>query len=218
MAIDEYKRREFIKRSALGFGSRTLHLNAISAHAQSANVYMENWNKDTNLNWGLVFWSVWQNQPKISMTYPGRKIVHQASEEIADAMQLPRIWEHQKRNLILPEQGAKLIWSLEFATWSRLSSSAFPVWKRRIHTAAWPTRYDSCDQHGLQEHIDEKLLSARTTVLDQRIGEKCTDQSLGAACVKGSWKWRFRCWACEYFYSSKKEIFTISCPMNTLNW
>lgn len=49
--MDDYKRREFIKLSALGFASIALQLNSISAYAQSANAHFGKWNTDTNLNW-----------------------------------------------------------------------------------------------------------------------------------------------------------------------
>ncbi|MEM7549456.1 MAG: hypothetical protein AAF363_07275 [Bacteroidota bacterium] len=49
--MDDFKRREFMKLSALGFASVALQLNAISSYAQSANAYLGKWNKDTNLNW-----------------------------------------------------------------------------------------------------------------------------------------------------------------------
>ncbi|MEM7105371.1 MAG: hypothetical protein AAF502_19695 [Bacteroidota bacterium] len=49
--MDDFKRREFIKLSALGFAGIALQLNAISAYAQSANAHFGNWNNDTNLNW-----------------------------------------------------------------------------------------------------------------------------------------------------------------------
>jgi hypothetical protein len=49
--MDNYKRREFIKLSALGFAGVALQLHAISAYAQKANGYMGAWNGNTNLNW-----------------------------------------------------------------------------------------------------------------------------------------------------------------------
>ena len=49
--MDDFKRREFIKLSALGFASIALQLNSISAHAQSANAYFGKWNNNTALNW-----------------------------------------------------------------------------------------------------------------------------------------------------------------------
>ena len=49
--MDNYKRKEFIKLSALGFASIALHLNAISSYARSANGHLGNWNADTDLNW-----------------------------------------------------------------------------------------------------------------------------------------------------------------------
>ncbi|MGH1433480.1 MAG: hypothetical protein ACRBG0_03375 [Lewinella sp.] len=49
--MDDFKRREFIKLSALGFAGIALQLNSISSHAQSANAHFGKWNNDTNLNW-----------------------------------------------------------------------------------------------------------------------------------------------------------------------
>ena len=49
--MDDFKRREFIKLSALGFASIALQLNSISTYAQSANAHHGKWNKNTKLNW-----------------------------------------------------------------------------------------------------------------------------------------------------------------------
>jgi len=49
--MDDFKRREFIKLSALGFVSIAFQLNAISLYAQSANAHFGKWGIDTNLNW-----------------------------------------------------------------------------------------------------------------------------------------------------------------------
>ena len=49
--MDDFKRREFIKLSALGFATIALHLNSISTYAQSANAHLGKWNADTKLNW-----------------------------------------------------------------------------------------------------------------------------------------------------------------------
>lgn len=49
--MDDYKRREFIKLSALGFASIALQLNAISSYAQKANAHFGKWHVDTKLNW-----------------------------------------------------------------------------------------------------------------------------------------------------------------------
>ena len=49
--MNDFKRREFIKLSALGFASIALQLNSISLYAQSANAYLGKWNTDTKLNW-----------------------------------------------------------------------------------------------------------------------------------------------------------------------
>lgn len=49
--MDEFKRREFVKLSALGFATIALHLNSISTYAQSANAHHGKWNKNTKLNW-----------------------------------------------------------------------------------------------------------------------------------------------------------------------
>jgi len=52
--MDDFKRREFIKLSALGFASIALQLNAISTYAQQANGYFGKWNADTKLNWDAL--------------------------------------------------------------------------------------------------------------------------------------------------------------------
>lgn len=49
--MDDFKRREFIKLSALGFAGIALQLNSISAYAQKANGHIGKWNLDTELNW-----------------------------------------------------------------------------------------------------------------------------------------------------------------------
>ncbi len=49
--MDDFKRREFIKLSAIGFASIALQLNSISSYAQSANAHFGKWYKDTSLNW-----------------------------------------------------------------------------------------------------------------------------------------------------------------------
>ncbi len=49
--MDDFKRREFIKLSAIGFASIALQLNSISSYAQSANAHFGKWNSDTKLNW-----------------------------------------------------------------------------------------------------------------------------------------------------------------------
>ncbi|NRB50245.1 MAG: hypothetical protein HRU41_21385 [Saprospiraceae bacterium] len=49
--MDDYKRREFIKLSALGFVTIATQLNSISAYAQKANAHFGKWNEDTKLNW-----------------------------------------------------------------------------------------------------------------------------------------------------------------------
>ncbi len=49
--MDDFKRREFIKLSALGFASIALQLNAITSYAQSANGHLGKWHADTKLNW-----------------------------------------------------------------------------------------------------------------------------------------------------------------------
>ncbi|MEO1257236.1 MAG: hypothetical protein AAFZ15_00505 [Bacteroidota bacterium] len=49
--MDDFKRREFIKLSALGFASVALQLNSISSFAQQANGYLGKWNAGTKLNW-----------------------------------------------------------------------------------------------------------------------------------------------------------------------
>jgi len=49
--MDNYKRREFIKLSALGFAGIALQFNDISTYAQQANAHLGKWEPDTNLNW-----------------------------------------------------------------------------------------------------------------------------------------------------------------------
>ncbi|MEY3421051.1 MAG: hypothetical protein RIR48_1340 [Bacteroidota bacterium] len=49
--MDNFKRREFIKLSALGFASIALQFGSISSYAQMANAHTGKWNKDTKLNW-----------------------------------------------------------------------------------------------------------------------------------------------------------------------
>lgn len=49
--MNDFKRREFIKLSALGFASIALQLNTISSYAQKANGHLGRWNADTQLNW-----------------------------------------------------------------------------------------------------------------------------------------------------------------------
>lgn len=49
--MDDFKRREFIKLSALGFATIALQLNSIAAYAQKANGHLGKWNADTTLNW-----------------------------------------------------------------------------------------------------------------------------------------------------------------------
>jgi cysteamine dioxygenase len=49
--MDNYKRREFIKLSALGFAGIALQFNAISANAQQANAHLGKWDANTALNW-----------------------------------------------------------------------------------------------------------------------------------------------------------------------
>lgn len=49
--MDNFKRREFIKLSAIGFAGVALHLNALSAYAQKANGHLGRWDATTKLNW-----------------------------------------------------------------------------------------------------------------------------------------------------------------------
>lgn len=49
--MDDCKRREFIKLSALGFATIAFQLSSISTYAQQANAYLGKWNRDTTLNW-----------------------------------------------------------------------------------------------------------------------------------------------------------------------
>jgi len=50
-AMNNYKRREFIKLSALGFASIALQFSSISMYAQKANSFYGRTNSDTKLNW-----------------------------------------------------------------------------------------------------------------------------------------------------------------------
>jgi len=49
--MDDYKRREFIKLSALGFATVALQLKSLTTYAQQANGYLGKWDTNTNLNW-----------------------------------------------------------------------------------------------------------------------------------------------------------------------
>ena len=49
--MDDFKRREFIKLSALGFAAIALQLNSLSSFAQSANAHLGKWGFDTKINW-----------------------------------------------------------------------------------------------------------------------------------------------------------------------
>ncbi|GAA4967841.1 hypothetical protein [Algibacter aquimarinus] len=49
--MDNYKRRGFIKLSALGFASIALQLNSATSYAQMANANLGKWHKNTNINW-----------------------------------------------------------------------------------------------------------------------------------------------------------------------
>lgn len=49
--MDNHKRREFIKLSALGFASIALQLQSITAYAQRANGHLGRWNANTKLSW-----------------------------------------------------------------------------------------------------------------------------------------------------------------------
>ncbi|MEM9546335.1 MAG: hypothetical protein AAGA77_10185 [Bacteroidota bacterium] len=49
--MDDFKRREFIKLSALGFATIAFQLKSLSAYAQRANGNQKRWNPDTPLNW-----------------------------------------------------------------------------------------------------------------------------------------------------------------------
>lgn len=49
--MDNYRRREFIRLSALGFAGIALSLNPITTYAQQANAYLGKWNTKTPLNW-----------------------------------------------------------------------------------------------------------------------------------------------------------------------
>lgn len=49
--MDDFKRRDFIKLSALGFAGVVLQLRSISAFAQQANGHQGRWNANTPLNW-----------------------------------------------------------------------------------------------------------------------------------------------------------------------
>lgn len=49
--MDDFKRREFIKLSALGFAGIALQLNAVSSYAQKANGHLGKYHPNTQLNW-----------------------------------------------------------------------------------------------------------------------------------------------------------------------
>lgn len=49
--MENFKRREFIKLSALGFAAVALQLNSITSFAQIANGHYGKWNPNTKLNW-----------------------------------------------------------------------------------------------------------------------------------------------------------------------
>jgi hypothetical protein len=49
--MDNYKRRDFIRLSALSFAAVALQLNSITSYAQKANGYLGKWNPNTKLNW-----------------------------------------------------------------------------------------------------------------------------------------------------------------------
>lgn len=49
--MSEFKRRDFIKLSALGFASIALQLNSITTYAQQANAHLGKWDANTKLNW-----------------------------------------------------------------------------------------------------------------------------------------------------------------------
>jgi cysteamine dioxygenase len=49
--MDNYRRREFIRLSALGFAGIALQFHTISAYAQQANGYFGKWDTNTKLNW-----------------------------------------------------------------------------------------------------------------------------------------------------------------------
>lgn len=49
--MDNPKRREFIKLSALGFAGIALQLSAISSYAQRSNAQFGKWDANTKLNW-----------------------------------------------------------------------------------------------------------------------------------------------------------------------
>ena len=49
--MNNFKRRDFIKLSALGFASIALQLRSISSYAQKANANLGSWNTNTEINW-----------------------------------------------------------------------------------------------------------------------------------------------------------------------
>lgn len=49
--MDNFKRREVIKLSALGFAGIALQLNTMTVQAQRANAHFGKWNASTQLNW-----------------------------------------------------------------------------------------------------------------------------------------------------------------------
>ncbi len=49
--MDDFKRRDFIRLSALGFASIALQLSSISTYAQKANANLGKWDANTLINW-----------------------------------------------------------------------------------------------------------------------------------------------------------------------
>lgn len=72
--MDDFKRREFIKLSALGFASISLQLNSISSYAQSANAHFGKWTKDTNLNWDAFLERITQLAKTQHQSYWNQKL------------------------------------------------------------------------------------------------------------------------------------------------
>jgi hypothetical protein len=49
--MNDNRRRDFIKLSALSFAAIALQLNSITSFAQMANSHLGKWNPNTKLNW-----------------------------------------------------------------------------------------------------------------------------------------------------------------------
>lgn len=67
--MDNFKRREFIKLSALGFVGVAMQLNAITSYAQKADAYFGKWDSNSKLNWDAFLEAI-QKQAKTQHTLP----------------------------------------------------------------------------------------------------------------------------------------------------